>query len=118
MNHARSFSVTQSTTAATEVSTTLDVSRGILTRIGVYFPGAADDVVFIRAEYRGRQIFPANRGEYFNGDSLQLYVVDRLPILDPPYEIAFYGYNTGSSSACVVRVMATIIPEDKAGGSP
>lgn len=108
--------MTKSTSDAAPVTEDFTIARGIITRIGVRFPAAADDTTYVRLEYHGQRIFPYNRDGYYIGDGDGPYIHDRIPVLEPPYILRATGYNTASGADITVQIYVTVIPEEGFGG--
>jgi len=115
VNYAFPFSVTGSTTEATKVSETVDISKGRIIQFGVAVPLLADATVRIRARYHGHAIFPSNPDGYFLGTVGGVYIRDSIPVLEHPFRLTLEGWNT-SGSAVIALVFVTVEECSDGGG--
>lgn len=83
-----------STTEANAKKTTIKLTAGIITKVGILIPAGHAGLTFCRIHRALHQIFPSIAGQYFTGDGVYISWDDYLPILYPPFDVDIYTWNT------------------------
>jgi len=69
------------------------LTKGIITRISVFFPWGCAGLVYVRIEQKTWQVFPLSRGEWLNGNDRAFDFKTRIEFTSEPYEVIVCSYN-------------------------
>jgi hypothetical protein len=85
--------VPAATPAITPIETTIQLTRGKLTRIRVFFPPGPATLVHVVVRHNLHQLLPANFDGDLNFDDISVITEIDYDMVDPPYEIKMIGWS-------------------------
>jgi len=74
----------------------MPLDYGIITHVLIVIPDGQKETTHIRIKYHEAQLYPLNRGEWYQGDGSEIEFDDRFPFIVEPYELKVEGYNTST----------------------
>lgn len=93
MLYSTEVTVPANTTKADYQSDTLKLTKGVITRISVFFPWGCAGLVYVQVVRRTWQVFPLTRGEWLNGNNRAFNFRSRIELTSEPYELIIRSYN-------------------------
>lgn len=73
---------------------TLQLTKGVITRVSVFFPWGCAGLVGVQIIRGTWQVFPLSRGEWLIGNDLDINFKTDVDLKTEPYEVSIYSYNS------------------------
>lgn len=93
MNFSYKITVPKETGKNTPEKLIVVLDNGIITQVNVIIPDGQKETTHVRMKYHETQLYPLNRGEWYQGDGSEIVFEDRFPLVVVPYELKIEGYN-------------------------
>lgn len=115
MGYTWDIEIPAGTAEATPVEVPLDLHKGVITKIGVYFPDGCCGVVKVRI-LRGKleRLLPSNPDEWITGNDQEVEFPMSYALDDVPYSLDFVGISPDAYRKHTVTVRITLLPEEVA----
>jgi len=110
MLYAWNIELTRNRTKATRQKTVLKLERGTITRFELVFPTGCCGLVYVHIDQALHQIFPKNPDYQLTGNGATIVSTDEYPIIEPPLELDFYGWNTDEIYDHTITVRIQLVP--------
>ena len=104
------ISTPANTSEAVKKRTTLILAKGIIHHLDVQFPPGPSGTLHLHIDNNLHQIFPYNTDEAFSADNVNISFRDFIPLLEAPYELNAFTWNTDTANAHLVIVRIGILP--------
>jgi len=88
----------------------LTITRGVVRRIGIFFPFGCMGLVKCRIRYGDHPVFPANIDGYVYSDNETIEAEYFVYMNTPPYELVFEAYNEDEVFDHTVNVRLNVLP--------
>ncbi len=111
MLYKKSYSVPANTATASPNHQRLQISKGRITGWIVFSPEEAADLLRLRVEYHGAQIFPFSGSEWAYGLFIPQLIPDDIAVEESPYFLDIYAINQDDSYAHEYNIHVIIEPE-------
>jgi hypothetical protein len=110
--YEHSLEIPANTPAAAPVKLTWPLSRGVITRMTVFFPPGCAGLARIRI-FRGHtQTWPLDLGEWIKGDGQEVLVESYYELTAYPYELNVEGINLDDTYPHTPVLRCIIVPEE------
>lgn len=86
--------VSANTLESNAEKTTIKLTSGIITRVGILIPAGHCGLTGCRIHRALHQVFPSINGQYFTGDDVYITWDEYLPVLFAPFDFDIYCWNT------------------------
>lgn len=93
MLYSKEVIIPPNTAKADYQEDTLGLTKGIITRIAVFFPWGCAGLVYVQIIRRTWQIFPLSREEWLNGNDRAFDFKTNIELSSEPFEIIIRSYN-------------------------
>ena len=93
MEYETTLLIPYQTSFTNPVTREITLFPGIIERVGIIIPEGSADLARFAIDYRGIQIWPANRDGYFHGDNTQKDWSENLDISDGEARFIIRGWN-------------------------
>jgi len=93
MNFSYKITVPKETVKYSPKKLIVPLEYGIITRVLIIIPDGQKETTHVRMKYHEAQLYPLNRGEWYQGDGSEIEFEDRFPMIVVPYELKIEGYN-------------------------
>lgn len=93
MNFSYKITVPKNTGKYSPEKLIVPLENGIITQVAIFIPDGQKETTHIRMKYHEAQLYPLNRGEWYQGDGSTIIFDDRFPMVVVPYELKIEGYN-------------------------
>lgn len=113
-----SYSVPANTTTTAPCWRKLQICKGTITGWMVYMPEEAADLLQVKIEYHGTQLYPFTRGEWAYGLFEPELIPEEIPIDQPPYELDILAVNTDDTNTHEYNVHVVVSPKTGAEAVP
>ena len=77
-----------------KLKTILKMQMGIIYKIEISFPPGSAGNLHIQICDALHQVWPTNEGADFAGDNVEIEFDDEYPLIQPPYELECFTWNT------------------------
>jgi len=88
------------------------LSRGIIHYVEFQFPPGCAGLAHVYVLRGIHQIYPTNPDSTLSSDSYIIAFNDYYPLLVPPYELKFCGYNEDDTYKHTITLRLGILPEE------
>jgi len=88
----------------------LEITRGVIKKLGVFFPYGCLGLVKCRIKWGEHQVFPRNLGGFIRGNDETIDAEYFLYLDTEPYELIFEGWSEDELYDHTVSVRINVIP--------
>lgn len=93
MFYSEEITVPANTTRRDYQETAFKVTKGIITRIAVFFPWGCAGLVYVQIARRTWQVFPLTRDEWISGNDKTIDFKTNIELTSEPYDLMVRMYN-------------------------
>lgn len=112
--YERSLTVPANTTEDSPIRLVWPLSRGVITRMTVFFPPGCAGLAKLRI-YRGHmQLWPNDLGEWIKGDGREVLVESYYELTSYPYELTVEAINEDDTYSHTPILRCIIVPVEVA----
>lgn len=106
MIYQKTITVTKNTTKDNMMMTKLQLCKGLLYKINLYFPPGSCGLLGLAVYESGSRIYPIDDNEFFIGDNINYSFDDTRDISDQPYIYDIYTYNIDTiyDHTCIIQI--------------
>lgn len=113
MLYTQEITIPDNTSKTSYQKDTIKITKGVITRISVFFPWGCAGLVKVQVIRKTWQIYPLSRGQWLSGNDKEFDFSTRIDITSEPYELIIYSYNEDdtyehSPIICVEMVKGTV----------
>lgn len=117
MNFSYKITVPLGTEKDTPEKIMMPLDYGIITHVLIIIPDGQKETTHVRIKYHEVQLYPLNRGEWYQGDGSEIEFEDRFPLIVEPYELKCEGYNTSTTYNHGILMNFNLLRPDELGWS-
>ena len=100
------------TKEATPVEQTLKLTKGIIHRVEVEFPGGCKGYVSLVILHEEHQLYPTDPDGVFNSNGYTIPIDDYFPLDTAPYELKAKGWSPNAVYDHTITVRIGVLPEE------
>lgn len=89
----------------------LTLTKGIIHRVEIGFPGGCRGYVYLVLDHREHQLLPTNPDEAFNGERYTIVIKEHFPLTSEPYTLIARGWAPDAAYDHTITVRIGILPE-------
>jgi len=90
---SQAITVPANTAVADYIATTMKLTKGVVTRISVFFPWGCANLCGVQAIRKTWQVFPLTRSEWLAGNDRAYDFHTQIELQTEPFELIVYAYN-------------------------
>ncbi len=112
MFYEYSLDVPASTSAYNPVTSEVQLVRGIINQVEIYFPTGCNDLVDVAVWRNLRQVWPTPPAESFSDNGYHIVFSEDQKILEPPYSLMLVGWSGDTVYPHTIRFRFGIMSQD------
>jgi len=109
MHYDFDVEIPANTSEANKLKIVKTVNYGIIRKVGIYFRGGCADNAHVKIFRFEQQIFPTNLEGSYAFDNYAVEFEEYFPILEKPYELIIYAWNTDPNHLHTITFMFSIL---------
>ena len=121
MNYNWNFEIPKETEEDLPYVKTKKVTYGMITKVTISNPAGSVGKSHLRIFYHEFQLYPLNKGEWYEGEKLHVSFEDYQPIYIAPFELKFKGWNESTLYPHAFHINMVFLreePSDRGGEIP
>lgn len=110
MYYSWNITLTKGRTKSTPEKTTLQLEKGVIVRCEVVFPSGCSGLAYCHIDRSLHQVYPKNPDYQFAGNGETVQATDEYELVDEPFHLDFFGWNTDEIYNHTITVRLQIVP--------
>jgi len=115
MNYNWKFEIPKETEEDLPYIKTKKVTLGVIKKVIISNPSGSVGKSHLRIFYHEHQVYPLNKGEWYEGEKIHIGFEDNYRLYSQPYELKFKGWNSSSLYAHSFYINIAILREEGEG---
>lgn len=109
MFYSQDIVVPANTLKASYQSDTIKLTKGVVTRIAVFFPWGCAGLVYAQVIRKTWQVFPLSRGQWMSGNDRIIDFETSIDLFSEPYDLIVRTYNEDDTYNHTINVAFEMI---------
>lgn len=111
MNYHWKFEIPKETEEDLPYVKTKKVTYGTITKVTINNPAGSVGKSHLRIFYHEWQLYPISKGEWYEGEKINVSFEDYQPLYTAPFELKFKGWNESLSYTHAFHINMVILRE-------
>lgn len=115
MFYSEEITTSANTAKASYQTTTIKLTKGVITRVAIFFPWGCAGLVYVQVIRKTWQVFPLSRGEWISANDRVIDFETAIDVLSDPTEVLVRTYNLDDTYDHTIVASFEMVKGERAG---